>query len=163
MPRMDCGAQMRASVVCFRVPCLVPVAWNGSCALLRRVRIRCFLQSGGTVMGSVREAWAAVAAAAGEVRDRGLTSVLEAPVIISRIAGSPDRRIAGSPDRRIAGSPDRRIAGSPDRRIAGSRSPDRRSPDRRIAGSPHLRARSGHDRGRMAAAPPSDTLSILPA
>ncbi len=69
-------------------------------------------------MGFVREAWAAVAAAAGEVRDRGLTSCREVPVIISRIAGSPDRRIAGSPDRRIAGSPDRRIAGSPDRRIA---------------------------------------------
>ncbi len=117
------------------------------------------------MIGSMQKIAAALASAAGKIR---LTSRFAVPGIISRIAGSPDRRIAGSPDRRIAGSPDRRIAGSPDRRIAGSPdrriagspdrriagSPDRRiagSPDRRIAGSPMLRPRDGHERSRMAA------------
>ncbi len=76
----------------------------------------------------------------GESRPAGVLTIAadDGPVIISRIAGSPDRRIAGSPDRRIAGSP-----------------------DRRIAGSPHLRARDGHEYSRMAA--PVGPPVLLPA
>ncbi len=76
-----------------------------------------------------------VPVAAGGVLDRGLTSCREV-----RIMNKLDRWIAGSLDRWIAGSL-----------------------DRWIAGSPNLRSHSGHDRGHMAAVPPSGLCPLLPA